>query len=130
MKPKKMLYMGLLITLTGTTCSGQSTRPSTTDSLRKLLPKGFVVLTEDGAKEALKAKVDANIYRLQLGIKDSVIIEKDVIISAKNEEIRQRIFINADTEKALKKANRQLVFKTIEVWTLRAALLLKIVRVW
>jgi len=130
MKLKKILYTWLLISLITTVCNGQLIQRSTSDSLRKLIPKGYVILTEDGAREALKAKVDATIYKLQLGIKDSVLVEKDIIILAKNEELRQHEFISIEREKALKKANRQLVFKTIEVWTLRAALVLKILSVW
>ena len=55
---KGVLKLIVLISCTMTICKGQSTRTSIspTDSLRRLLPKGYVVFTEDDEKFAILAE--------------------------------------------------------------------------
>lgn len=120
----------LLIGCLATTCKAQSTQRSTTDSLRQLLPKGYYVLTEQGAKDALKAKMEADFLKKQLVIRDSVIALKDTIISYQKVEIAERVNVDILQQQALKRSKTKAVLKTIEVWAYRAAIILKIVGLW
>ncbi len=127
---KKIVCTIVLINLTAIHSKGQSTQRSITDSLRLLLPKGYFVLTEQGAKEALKAKIDASIYQRQLALKDSILALKDTIITYQKAEITEWGKVDLLQQKALKKAQTKVVLKTIEVWAYRVALTLKIVGIW
>ncbi len=120
----------LLIGCLATTCKAQSTQRTTTDSLRQLLPKGYYVLTEQGAKDALKAKMEADFLKKQLVIRDSVIALKDTIISYQKVEIAERVNVDILQQQALKKSKTKAVLKTIEVWAYRAVIVLKIVGLW
>lgn len=120
----------LLIGCLATTCKAQSTQRTTTDSLRQLLPKGYYVLTEQGAKDALKAKMEADFLKKQLVIRDSVIALKDTIISYQKVEIAERVNVDILQQKALKRSKTKTVLKTIEVWAYRAVIVLKIVGLW
>ncbi|MDI9863014.1 hypothetical protein [Flectobacillus longus] len=120
----------LLIGCLATTCKAQSTQRTTTDSLRQLLPKGYYVLTEQGAKDALKAKMEADFLKKQLIIRDSVIALKDTIISYQKVEIAERVNVDILQQQALKKSKTKTVLKTIEVWAYRAVIVLKIVGLW
>lgn len=113
-----------------TTCKAQSTQRTTTDSLRQLLPKGYYVLTEQGAKDALKAKMEAEFLKKQLVIQDSVIALKDTIISYQKVEIAERVNVDILQQQALKKSKTKAVLKTVEVWAYRVAIVLKIVGLW
>lgn len=113
-----------------TTCKAQSTQRTTTDSLRQLLPKGYYVLTEQGAKDALKAKMEADFLKKQLVIRDSVIALKDTIINYQKVEIAERVNVDILQQQALKKSKTKAVLKTIEVWAYRAVIVLKIVGLW
>lgn len=120
----------LLIGCLATTCKAQSTQRTTTDSLRQLLPKGYYVLTEQGAKDALKAKMEAEFLKKQLVIQDSVIALKDTIISYQKVEIAERVNVDILQQQALKKSKTKAVLKTVEVWAYRVAIVLKIVGLW
>ena len=120
----------LLIGCLATTCKAQSTQRTTTDSLRQLLPKGYYVLTEQGAKDALKAKMEADFLKKQVLIRDSVIALKDTIISYQKVEIAERVNVDILQQQALKKSKTKAVLKTIEVWAYRAVIVLKIVGLW
>jgi len=120
----------LLIGCLATTCKAQSTQRTTTDSLRQLLPKGYYVMTEQGAKDALKAKMEADFLKKQLVIRDSVIALKDTIISYQKVEIAERVNVDILQQQALKKSKTKAVLKTIEVWAYRAVIVLKIVGLW
>ncbi len=120
----------LLIGCLATTCKAQSTQRTTTDSLRQLLPKGYYVLTEQGAKDALKAKMEADFLKKQVLIRDSVIALKDTIINYQKVEIAERVNVDILQQQALKKSKTKAVLKTIEVWAYRAVIVLKIVGLW
>ncbi|MGX7687157.1 hypothetical protein ACWA1C_08345 [Flectobacillus roseus] len=120
----------LLIGCLATTCKAQSTQRTTTDSLRQLLPKGYYVLTEQGAKDALKAKMEADFFKKQLVNRDSVIALKDTIINYQKVEIAERVNVDILQQQALKKSKTNAVLKTMEVWAYRAVIVLKIVGLW
>ncbi|NBB26775.1 hypothetical protein [Cellulophaga sp. BC115SP] len=120
----------LLIGCLATTCKAQSTQRTTTDSLRQLLPKGYYVLTEQGAKDALKAKMEADFLKKQVLIRDSVIALKDTIISYQKVEIAERVNVDILQQQALNKSKTKAVLKTIEIWAYRAVIVLKIVGLW
>jgi hypothetical protein len=82
------------------------------ESVKKLVPKGYVVLTTNMAKQALKYKNDALSYQYQNSQKDSVIKAKDVIIIQKDKII-------SDNKEIAKIAKRKLFWAEVEKWSLR-----------
>lgn len=121
-KARKLGWLLMLISILCTvmTCKGQST-PSSTDELeqvKKLVPKGYIVFTVDGAKKALKYREDALAFDYQNKIKDTL------ILSQSNENALLRL-----ENTNLKKENKQLktakTLSTIERWGYRALLLAK-----
>jgi hypothetical protein len=62
--------------------------PLKNDTLRPIAPKGYVLLSTEGAKRALKAKIDADTYRTIIVLKDSIIFEKDYqLLTQKEREL-------------------------------------------
>jgi hypothetical protein len=82
------------------------------EQVKKMVPKGYVVMTTDMARNALKAKNDAISYRHQILQKDSVIVVKDLIISTQNGAIENGKDIS-------KIAKRKIFWNTVEKWSLR-----------
>ena len=94
--------------------------------VKKLIPKGYVVLTTDMARTALKYKNDAVSFKYQNTQKDSIITVKNNIITEKDKQL-------SDREKAEKIAKRKLFWGTVERWTLRIAVIYlggKQVKLW
>lgn len=109
---------------------GQLIAPSTTQSLRALLPKGYVVFTEEGAKKALKTSVDLSICQYRE-------VQKDSIISHQNDEIDAQKSAthsakNAYTEqvKATSKVKRKLFIRTTELIITLVGLGTKLIGIW
>jgi hypothetical protein len=95
-------------------CKGQSTRTTITqtDSLRRLLPKGFVVMTEAGARLALQNKVNAESYLSQFTESQKVVAYQDsTIVELTND--------NAATKAENKKLKRQNFWKDVKIWGYR-----------
>ena len=87
--------------------------------LKKLIPKGFVILTENGAKEALKAKVDASAFEFQLRETQRIVAKKDTIISLQKLTISETQAASNDDRLATKILKRKVFWNTVEIWTLR-----------
>jgi hypothetical protein len=88
-----------------------------TDSLsfqqvKKMIPKGYVVLTTDMARNALKDHNDAISFRSQIAKKDSVILIKDLIIETQNGAIDKG-------NQIAKIAKRKIFWNEVEKWSLR-----------
>lgn len=96
-------------------CKGQSTKNITktpTDSLRSLLPKGYVVFTDAAARLALTNKINAESYFQQLQDSQKIISSKDstiVQIQTKN--------VKSDSENAV--LRRRNFWKDVEIWGYR-----------
>ena len=91
-----------------------------TDSLsfqqvKALIPKGYILLTTLGAKEALKAKIDAISYKNQSIKKDSVIVNQAVSIDNYKTAFQQK----EEENLALRKKNFWI---DVEKWSLRIGL--------
>lgn len=91
-----------------------------TDSLsfqqvKALIPKGYILLTTLGAKEALKAKIDAIFYKNQSIKKDSVIVNQAVSIDNYKTAFQQK----EEENLALRKKNFWI---DVEKWSLRIGL--------
>jgi len=84
--------------------------------VKKLVPKGYVVLTTDMARTALKYKNDAISFKYQNVQKDSIITVKNNIITEKDKQI-------IDHEKQVKIAKRKLFWMNVEKWSLRIAVI-------
>lgn len=86
---------------------------STIIQLRKLLPKGFYIITELGAKDALKAKIDADVFKEKFQIADKQIDAlSDSLISVSNS---RSTFVNENSilKKDLKSSKRRLFFSNL-----------------
>ena len=88
-----------------------------TDSLsfqqvKALIPKGYILLTTSGAKEALKAKIDAISYKNQSIQKDSVIVNQAVSI----DNYKSAYQVKESENLALRKKNFWI---NVEKWSLR-----------
>lgn len=92
-----------------------------TDSLsfqqvKALIPKGYILFTTSGAKEALKAKIDAISYKNQSIQKDSVIVNQAVSIDNYKSAYQQKDAENL----ALRKKNFWI---NVEKWGLRISVI-------
>ena len=95
--------------------------PNKSDSLnyaqvKKLVPKGYVVMTTEMARLALKYRNDAISFKYQISQKDSLLAVKEIIIQNQNGQVSQ-------SDIALKIAKRKIFWNTVETWTLRIAVI-------
>ncbi|MDI9872092.1 hypothetical protein [Flectobacillus roseus] len=123
-RARKLGWLLILVSILCTvmTCKGQST-PSSTDELeqvKKLVPKGYIVFTVDGAKKALKYREDALAFDYQNKIKDTL------ITSLSNENALLRLE-NTNLKKEVKQLKTAKTLSTIERWGYRALLLAKFI---
>lgn len=123
-RARKLGWLLMLVSILCTvmTCKGQST-PSSTDELeqvKKLVPKGYIVFTVDGAKKALKYREDALAFDYQNKIKDTL------ITSLSNENALLRLE-NTNLKKEVKQLKTAKTLSTIERWGYRALLLAKFI---
>ena len=100
---------------------------TTTEKLRKMLPKGYYVFTELAAKDALESKIKASAYFEKLGIAESA-LEKangDLLVRT----IERNVYKNQSEQdlKSLKKANRKLAFAKILNYVEAAAIVVLII---
>lgn len=89
-----------------TACSVTDT---TTERLRKLLPKGYYVFTELAAKNALEAKINADAYQRKLTIAESALQNTSTELLTRT--IERDLFKNTVSEKdsIIIKTNRKLI---------------------
>ena len=121
-KARKLGWLLMLVSILCTvmTCKGQST-PSSTDELeqvKKLVPKGYIVFTVEGAKKALKYREDALAFDYQNKIKDTLILS----LNNENALLRQE---NTNLKTENKQLKTAKMLSTIERWGYRALLLAK-----
>ena len=91
-----------------------------------MIPKGYVLLTTDGAKQALKAKVDAASYYFQSLEKDTLIFNQGMQIYQFKTSIKLLEIENKDLK-------RKGFWKDVEKWGFRIALIFlggKQVKAW
>lgn len=77
----------------------------TLETVKKLVPRGFYVLTEEGAKAALKAKVDADTYFQLLSESDKALLKANsqiVILQLQNGQLKEVGRVDAETIRGLK----------------------------
>lgn len=122
-RARKLGWLLMLVSILCTvmTCKGQSTPSSTSDELeqvKKLVPKGYIVFTVDGAKKALKYREDALAFDYQNKIKDTLITS----LSNENALLRQE---NTNLKTENKQLKTAKTLSTIERWGYRALLLAK-----
>lgn len=82
--------------------------------MKALIPKGYILFTTSGAKEALKAKIDAISYKNQSIQKDSIIVNQAVSIDNYKTAFQK----NDEENLALRKKNFWI---NVEKWGLRIA---------
>lgn len=103
------------------------------DTLRPIAPKGYVLLTYDGARLAIQKKIEADACA-------GIVARKDTIISLQGTQIfmLDQQILRHQTEILLEKQRVQqlkqaLFWKNVETWTLRivtAALLGKAINLY
>ncbi len=117
---KELFLISTLIVLLSTSCKAQSIPYSTSreefEQVKRMIPKGFVLFTESGARLALKANADALAYKMQATLSDSTVIiqQKDIA------------FLKAENKRL--KLNNTL--KEIEIWGYRVLIVTKIFKLW
>jgi hypothetical protein len=84
-----------------------------------MIPKGYIILTELGAKEALKAKINASAFEFQLQETRKIIAQKDTVISTQKLTIVELQAASNDDKLAAKILKRKVFWNTVEIWTLR-----------
>lgn len=109
---RKLLTAGLILclvlnsSLRLTACSivPPDTLP-TLERVKLLVPRGFYVLTEEGARAALKAKVDADTYFQLLSESDKALLKANsqlVILQLQNGQLKEAGQVNAEAIRGLK----------------------------
>lgn len=100
---------------------------TTTEKLRKMLPKGYYVFTELAAKDALENKIKVGAYWEKLGIAESALERAtgDLLVRT----IERNVYKNKSEQdlKSLKKANRKLAFANILNYVEAAAIVVLII---
>lgn len=91
--------------------------------IKKMIPKGYVVLTESGAREALKAKINAVSFEFQLSESKKIIAIKDTIIKNQNIALDELKAASTETKKALKSVKGKVFWNTVEIWGYRILLI-------
>ena len=76
-------------------------------------------LTENGAKLALKYKIDAESFAFQLTQKDSIIYQNNQYIKQQAAQIQTLQAADTFNQKSQKLLNKKLFWKTVEIWTWR-----------
>ena len=84
--------------------------------VKKLVPRGYIIMTTEMARLALKDRNDAISFKYQISQKDSIIAVKEIIIQNQNGQVSQ-------SDLALKIAKRKIFWNTVEKWTLRVAVI-------
>ena len=87
--------------------------------LKKLIPKGYYILSESGAREALKVKIDAESYWTQLSETRKIVSKKDSIISNQSLAIVEIKQSSKDNKLAAQKIGRESFWKSVEIWGYR-----------
>jgi hypothetical protein len=96
------------------------TGDSSFSELKKLIPKGYYILSESGAREALKAKIDADSYWSQLSETRKIVTKKDSIINNQVLAIIEVKQSAKDNKLAAQKLKREAFWQSVEIWGYRA----------
>ena len=88
-----------------------------TDSVRKLVPKGFYILTELGAKNALKANVDAKAYHEKWQFADRALGDMSLKLALTTAERNRAIALNISKDTSLNTLTTQLKWSNALKWT-------------
>jgi hypothetical protein len=87
---------------------------SSLDSIKKLIPAGFFVLSERGARKSLKAAVDAKAYFEKWQLTDEQLGIKAVMLSVVSMERNQAIDLNLTKDATIAALSRRL--RWAKVW--------------
>lgn len=81
------------------------------DTLAAIAPKGYVLLSYDGAKRALKAKADADAFFKILAVKDSIIFYREFQVRIADDRIAAFEAVNGNHVADIKLLKRKLFWK-------------------
>ena len=87
------------------------------DSIRKLVPIGFYILSEKGAKKSLKASIDAVVYHDKWQIADKALAEMANRTSLVTTQRNQAIDLNIKKDAQIAGLTKKLLWANIWKWT-------------
>ena len=94
-----------------TTALSDTISTPTLDSVKKLVPIGFFVLNEHGARLSVKAKIDAQAYYLKWQIADEALTKMTIMVNVVSMDRNRAVeanarsdLLNADLRKQLRSA--------------------------
>lgn len=103
------------------------------DTLRPIPPKGYVLLTYDGARLAIQKKIEADACAGILARKDTIIaLQSTQIFMLDSQILRNQGEILSEKQRS-QQLKEALFWKTVETWTLRivsVALLGKVINLY
>ena len=87
------------------------------DSIRKLVPIGFYILSEKGAKKSLKASIDAVAYFDKWQIADKANSELANRLSQVTTQRNQAIDLNISKDAQITSLTKSLIWANVWKWT-------------
>lgn len=86
------------------------------DSVRKLVPKGFYILTEMGSRKALKADVDAKAYFEKWQLADQALGRMSLKLSLMTAERNRAIALNISKDTTINTLTKKLKWSNALKW--------------
>ncbi len=115
-----------------TTALSDTISTPTLDSVKKLVPIGFFVLNEHGARLSVKAKIDAQAYYLKWQIADEALTKMTIMVNVVSMDRNRAVeanarsdLLNADLRKQLRSAKIWKYGSFVAVAVLAAKLILQ-----
>ncbi len=90
---------------------------SISDSLKVIAPKGYVLLSFDGARRALRAKADADSFGKMLAVKDSVIFFRELQVKIMLDRIAVQEASKAQYVADIRILKNKVLLKNIQLAT-------------
>lgn len=98
------------------------------DSLTVIAPRGYVLLSYDGAKRALKAKADADAFFKIMAVKDSIIFYREFQVRIANDRIAAFEAAKTANVADIKLLKRKIFWKNVQLVGVVAAVVVLITK--
>lgn len=120
MNTKKILFLSILYLIISykARCIGylsEECHPLISDSLMPIAPRGYVLLSYDGARRALKANADAQACAKIVAIKDSIIFYKEFEVILTNNILYSEREINSGCKSTVKNLKKKLFVRNLQL---------------
>lgn len=87
------------------------------DSIKKLIPIGFYLLTEKGARKSIKASIDADAYYQKWQITDAALGKTTDKLSLVSSKLNYQLDINLKNDLVISGLKKKLLWANIWKWT-------------